>query len=78
MGLKWFVRTGLIIATIVLSAVIAWLICVVMGELGAFGTCFEGACAYAIIFFWFPVLWLVTSAVSVGALCLLGFRRRSY
>jgi hypothetical protein len=73
--LKWLLRSALILAALAASAVAAWLIAMLLGELGVYGDCFEGACGYAVVFVWFPLLWLGLSVLSVGSLCYRMFRR---
>ncbi len=63
------ITIGILIALagILLSGVLAFLMALFMGEIGMFGTCFEGSCGYVAMFLALPLLWIFfTIAFFIG------------
>lgn len=58
------------VLTVLVLAPVALMLAGTLADLGWLGSCFEGGCGYAAVFYVFPLLWLILSIAAI-----LGLRR---
>lgn len=66
--MKWLGRICALIVAVIAAAGGSYLITAYMGTLNMMGSCFEGACGYVALYFWFPLWWGILTLVFVGLL----------